>query len=133
MSFYIEVTILCILILLSAFTAMAETSLISLSKFKVRHWIEKKKKGAIFVKKLKDNPERLLSTVLITNNLVNTAAASITTAIAIDLLENNAIGIAIGVATFLILVFGDIIPKSIGSSNNELLSPILAPIVWYVS
>ena len=118
------------MIILSAFFALSEASLISLSRFKVRYWIEKKRFGAIYVKKLKDNPEVLLSTVLIGNNIVNTAAAAIATSIAIEIFHDNAIGIATGVATFFILIFGDITPKSIGTNNNEILAPIVAPVIW---
>ncbi|MBI4143386.1 HlyC/CorC family transporter, partial [Candidatus Woesearchaeota archaeon] len=128
-----QIILFFIMIALSAFFAMSETSLISLSKFKVRHWVEKKKFGSFYVKKLKDNPEALLSTILIGNNLVNTAAAVIATSIAIGVFHENAIGIATGIATFFILVFGDITPKSIGANNNEILAPIVAPIIWHTS
>jgi len=130
MTIHYKIIALVALIIVSALSAMAEAALLSVSKFKVRHWIEKKKFGAVYVKKLKDDPVIFLSTLLITNNLVNTAAAAITTAIALDYFRSNAIGISIGIATFLILVFGDIIPKSIGANNNELISPIVAPLVW---
>ena len=133
MALHGELILLAFMILLSAFFAMSETALLSLSKFKVRHWVDKKRFGAIYVKRLRDNPEILLSTILIGNNLVNTAAAAITTSISIRLLQSNAIGIAIGVATFLILIFGDITPKSIGANNNETLAPIVAPVIWYIS
>jgi len=126
----LQILLLIVFIIVSALTAMAEAALLSVSKFKVRDWVDKKKFGAVYVKKLKDNPTMFLSTVLITNNLVNTAAAAITTAIAIQYLGSNAVGIAIGIATFLILVFGDIIPKSIGANNNEVISPVIAPVVW---
>ena len=129
---YTQLILLAIMIILSAFFAISETSLVSLSKFKVRHWVEKKKFGSEYVKKLKDNPELLLSTILVGNNLVNTAAAAITTSIAIGLFQNNAIGIATGAATFLILIFGDITPKSIGANNNEILAPIVAPVIWWL-
>ena len=121
------------MIVLSAFFAMTETALLSLSRFKVRHWVEKKKFGSVYIKKLKDNPERLLSTVLIGNNIVNTAAAAITTSIAIGYFHDNAIGIATGIATLLILIFGDITPKSIGTNNNESIAPVVAPVIWYLS
>ena len=118
------------MILLSAFFALSEAALLSVSKYKVRHWAEKKKFGADYAKKLKDNPELLLSTILIGNNLVNTAAAALATSIALNLFENNAIGIATGAATFLILIFGDVTPKSIGTNNNVLLAPLVAPVIW---
>lgn len=133
MSISTQILLLIIMIILSAFFAISEAALISLSNFRVMHWVEKKKFGSTYVKKLKDNPEILLSTVLIGNNLVNTAAAAITTSIAIELFGSNAIGIATGIATFLILIFGDITPKSIGTNNNHILAPIVAPIIWYIN
>jgi len=133
MDIYTEFFILFVLLILSGFSAMSEAALLSISKFKVRHWVEKKKIGAIYIKKLKDDPERLLSTLLITNNGVNIAAAAITTSIALELFKKNAIGIAIGVSTFLVLILGDIAPKSIGTNNNESISPVMAPFVWYLS
>ncbi|MBI2655158.1 HlyC/CorC family transporter [Candidatus Woesearchaeota archaeon] len=133
MTIYTQILILIGLIIVSALSAMAEASLLSVSKYKVRLWIEKKKFGAIYVKRLKDEPVMLLSTVLITNNVVNTAAAVITTSITIGYFQNNALGIATGIAAFVILVFGDIVPKSIGANNNEAISPIIAPVVWHFS
>jgi len=133
MPFQTQIIIIIILLLVSAFSAMSEAALLSVHRFKVRHWIEKKKFGAVYVKKLKDNPGRFLSALLIINNIVNTAIAAITTSIALRVFESDAIAIATGVAAFFILFFGDIIPKSIGSSNNEVLAPILAPAVWNLS
>lgn len=132
MAFHTQILILFGLIVVSALTAMAEAALLSVSKFKVRLWVEKKKFGAVYVKRLKEEPVMLLSTVLITNNVVNTAAAVITTSIAIGYFQNNALGIATGIAAFIILVFGDIIPKSIGANNNEMISPVIAPFVWHL-
>ena len=133
MTIHTESVLLGIMIVLSAFFAMSETALLSISRYKVRHWVEKKRFGSGYVKKLKDNPEILLSTILIGNNLVNTAAAAIATSIALQVFQHNAIGIATGVATFLILIFGDVTPKSIGSNNNEILAPIVAPVIWNLS
>jgi len=120
------------MLVLSAFFAMSEAALLSISKFKARHWAEKKRIGANYVKKLKDNPEALLSTVLVGNNLVNTAAAAITTSISLSVFHDNALGIATGIATFLVLIIGDIIPKTLGANNNEVLAPIFAPIIWHL-
>ena len=132
MALHTQILILLGLIIVSALTAMAEAALLSVSKYKVRLWVEKKKFGAVYIKRLKDEPVMLLSTVLLTNNVVNTAAAVITASITINYFQNNALGIATGIAAFLILVFGDIIPKSIGANNNELISPIIAPVVWHL-
>ena len=133
MTIYTQSILFIIMIILSAFFAMSETALISISRFKVRHWVEKQRFGSEYVKKLKDNPDLLLSTILVGNNLVNTAAAAIATSIALQIFESNAIGIATGVATFFILIFGDITPKSIGSNNSEILAPIVAPVIWNIS
>ncbi len=133
MTLYTESILFFVMIVLSAFFALSETALVSLSKFKVRHWVEKRKFGAIYVKKLKDNPETLLSTILIGNNIVNTAAAALATSMALQVFHENAIGIATGVATFFILMFGDITPKSIGAHNNEVLAPVVAPIIYNLS
>lgn len=133
MAIHTESILFGMMILLSAFFAMSEAALLSLSNFKVRHWVEKKKFGSNHIKKLKDNPEVLLSTILIGNNLVNTAAAAIATSISLQIFQYNAIGIATGVATFIILIFGDITPKSIGSNNHEVLAPIVAPVIWNIS
>ena len=133
MEIHTRVILFFIMIVLTSFFAMSETALVSLSKFKVRHWVEKKRFGSLYVKKLKDNPEVLLPTILIGNNLLNTAAAALATSIAIELVQDNAIGIATGVATFFILIFGDIVPKSIGTNNNEILAPLAAPVIWNLS
>ena len=133
MTIQTRVILFFFMIVLSAFFAMSETALLSLSKFKARHWMEKKKFGSAYVKKLKDNPEVLLSTILVGNNIANTAAAALATSIALDIFQDNAIGIATGVATFFILIFGDITPKSIGTNNNEILAPLVAPIIWNVN
>ena len=133
MAFHYEISILIILLAISALSAMAEAALLSINKFKVRHWVEKKKFGAIYIQRLKNNPARLLTTLLIANNLVNTAAAAIITSMSLEIFHNNALAIATGIATFLILVLGDILPKSIGANNNEVLAPILAPAIWHLS
>src|SRR3989338_3101476 len=122
MTFHYQVSALVILLAISALSAMAEAALLSVNKFKVRHWIEKGKFGAAYIKKLKDEPVFLLSTLLITNNIVNTAAAAIITSMSIGYFQNNAIGIATGIGAFLILVFGDIVPKSIGDRKSTRLN-----------
>src|SRR3989338_4186591 len=132
MSMHAELAYLSILIVLSAFFAMSEAALLSLSKFKARYMVEKNRFGAVYVKKLKDDIEMLFATILIGNNLVNVAAAAITTSISIRLFESNAIGIATGVATLLILIFGDIVPKTIGANNNEAIAPLVAPVIYHL-
>src|SRR3989338_5765778 len=133
MTLHYKIITLAALIAISALSAMAEAALLSVSKFKVRHWIDKKKFGAAYIRKLKEDPVTLLSTILITNNIVNTAAAAIITSLAIGYFQSNALGIATGIGAFIILVFGDIIPKSIGANNNERISLYAAPLIWQLS
>jgi CBS domain containing-hemolysin-like protein len=95
--------------------------------------LDKKKFGAVFVKRLKDDPQRMLATILIGNNFVNVAASAIATSMMIRIFQSYAIGIATGVMTFLILIFGEITPKSIAAKNNQLISQIVAAPIWYLS
>ncbi|MBN4049186.1 HlyC/CorC family transporter [archaeon AH-315-M20] len=128
-----DIIVLIILLALSGFFSGAEVALISLSKVKCRQLVEKKKFGSTYVKKLKDSPQRMLATILIGNNVVNVAASAIATSIAISFFQSYAIGIATGVMTFLILVFGEITPKSIAEQNNEIGSQLVAAPIWYLS
>jgi len=127
-----EIIILAILLVLSGFFSGSEVALISLTKLKAQQMLDKKKFGAVFVKKLKDDPQRMLATILIGNNLVNVAASAIATSIMINVFESYAIAIATGIMTLLILVFGEITPKSIAAKNNELISQLVATPIWYL-
>ena len=125
-----DLLLLIILLILSGFFSGSEVALISLTKAKVRHLAEQKKFGAVFIKRLKDDPQRMLSTILIGNNIANVAASAIATAIMLGIFKNYAIGITTGVMTFLILVFGEITPKSVAAKNNEIVSQIVAAPIW---
>ena len=128
-----EISSLAGLLILSGFFSSAEIALISLSKFKVRQMVLENRFGSRSVKRLKDEPQRMLSTILIGNNLVNVGASALLTSIMIAQFQNYAVGIATGVMTFLILVFGEIIPKSVAVQHNELVSRLVSPPVWYLS
>lgn len=121
--------ILVVLILFSAFFSASETALTSISKGRVHALLKNKTKGAARLQKLKSNPGRLLATILIGNNFVNVAAASIATVLFTDLYGENGVGIAMGVMTALILIFGEITPKSISIRYSEKLSLLFAPII----
>ncbi len=132
MSFREQIIYMIILLVLSGFFSGSEVALISLSKFRVRHLLERKKAGAKYIKKLKDEPQRMLSTILIGNNLVNVAASAMATSIAISMFGSAGIGIATGIMTFLILVFGEITPKTIATQHNEAISLFVARPLWYM-
>jgi len=121
--------ILLIFIFLSAFFSGVETAFVSLSDIKIQHFLDQNKKGIKRVKALKDNNKRLIITILIGNNLVNIAASSIATSIAIDIFKSNAIGISVGIMTLTILIFGEIIPKNIAMAKNEWIAIKAAPAV----
>jgi len=123
--------VLFVLLLLSGFFSSAETALFSISKAKAIHLAKQKGTTNKLIKKMKADPHRLLSTILIGNNLVNVGASAIATAITFDLFESHAVGIATGVMTFLILIFGEIFPKSIATRNNILIARlVIFPLYW---
>ncbi len=95
---------LLVLLVLSGFFSSAETALFSISKTKARHLAKSKDKAYQLIQKMKNDPHRLLTTILIGNNLVNVAAAAMATAVSLNFFPNYAVGIATGSMTFLILV-----------------------------
>ena len=103
-----EILLLVILLIFSGFFSGSEVALVSLSRSKAEQLYKKKNFGAVYVKKLKDDPQRMLATILIGNNIANVAASAIATSIMIGIFQNYAVGIATGVMTLLILIFGEI-------------------------
>ena len=117
------IIILVLLIAGSAFFSASETALTSLSKIRLRNMIEENVKNADKIQKLVNNPNKLLSSILIGNNLVNNAAASLTTMIAVSMLGGQSgVGIATMVITIVILIFGEITPKTLAAQNSEKVS-----------
>ena len=94
-----QIGVLIVLLLLSGFFSAAETALFSISRAKARHIAKEKGLTNALIKKMKDDPHRLLSTILIGNNLVNVSAAALATSITIELVTSNAVGIATGIMT----------------------------------
>jgi len=92
---------------------------------------DKKKKNAELVHFLKSNPERLLITILIGNNAVSFSAASLATLLGVEYFGSVGAGIATGIATFFILVFGEILPKAAAVSNNGKMARLYAKPVWF--
>ena len=127
-----QVVVLMALLLLSGFFSSAETALFSISKAKAVHLAKQKGATHKLIKKLKDDPHRLLTTILIGNNIVNVGAAALATAITIKLIPGYAVGIATGIMTLLILIFGEIFPKSIATRNNILIARlVIFPVYWF--
>lgn len=122
-----------VLLFLSAFFAAAETALTSVSRIKAKQLEEENVSGAKALSSLLEHPSRFLSLILFGNNLANIAASSLATAIAISYFHSLGVGIATGVMLFLILIFGEITPKSFAVQNAEKIALLIArPIAFLV-
>jgi len=115
--------------MLSAFFSASETALMTLSKIRVRKMVEDNIKNANTIDKLIKNPSKLLSAILIGNNAVNIGASALATSIAIDIYGNTGVGIATGIMTLLVLIFGEITPKSLAAQNSEKIALKVAKLI----
>ena len=128
-----QIISLVILIALSSFFSMSETALMSLSKIRLRHMVEAGVPGAELVEKLTEDPNRLLGTILIGNNVVNIGASAMATVLATNIFGNGGVGIATGIMTILVLIFGEITPKSIAKQKSEAVAlKVARPIEFLV-
>ena len=118
--------LLLILVALSAFFSGVETAVMSVSLIKAKSLVKQKKRGAKSLLRIKENPHRFLITILVGNNLVNIFAASIATLVFTRMFGSTGVGIATGIMTFLILVFGEITPKTFATQNAERISLLVA-------
>jgi CBS domain containing-hemolysin-like protein len=135
-----QITLLIVLLALSGFFSSSETALFSISRTKARHLAKKNDKANILIKKMKEDSHRLLSTILIGNNIVNVGASAIATRLTIEIFtaygslaagSNYAIGVVTGIMTFLILVFGEVFPKSVATRNSVLVARlVIYPVYW---
>lgn len=117
-----QISILIILVFLSAFFSSSETAFTSINKIKLRQLIENGNKKAIRVDKLIENPSKLLSTILIGNNIVNIAASALATSIAIDAYGNNAVVLSTAIMSVVIIIFSEITPKSFAAEHSLTLT-----------
>ncbi|WP_144681932.1 hemolysin family protein [Desulfobotulus alkaliphilus] len=130
MTFHLALLFLCLL--LSGFFSSSETALFSISRARAHHMAKEGGRADRLILEMKSRPHRLLATILIGNNLVNVGASAIATALAIQQFESNAIGIVTGIMTLMLLIFGEIIPKSLATQNNLLIARmVIFPIRWF--
>lgn len=129
-----NIILLIILLILSSLFSCSETAFLSVSKIKIRTLAEEGNKKAKLVESLLDNQDRLLSAILVGNNLVNIGASSLTTATIMAIFGDGAqtVAIATGVVTLCILIFGEITPKSLATQNADKLVFALAPFIRFV-
>jgi CBS domain containing-hemolysin-like protein len=139
-----QLVILGILLILSAFFSSAETSLTTVNKLRIRSLAEDNVKEGLIVNKLIENPSKMLSSILIGNNIVNLTASSIATALAINHFNSVGVGIVTGILTALILIFGEIIPKTVATIYAEklslkygrviyLLTQLMTPVIFLIN
>jgi putative hemolysin len=121
---------LVVLLVLSGIFSGSETALVSLSMARAESLYKEGRRGAHALYLLKKDPSRMLITILIGNNVVNIAASAIATVIATDYFGDSGPGIAVGVLTIVILVFGEITPKSLATRFSERISLAIAPLIF---
>ena len=145
----ISIILLFILLILSGVFSSSETALFTLDTIRVRHMVEKKIKNAELLMEVKQDPHKILSTILICNNLVNIGASAIATSLGLSIFLNSGfnvnqsvqLAVITGAMTFLVLCFGEISPKTIAARHAEkvslfligpliVLSKILFPIIF---
>lgn len=135
---------LVVFVIVSAFFSAAETSLISLNRYRLRHLVRAKHPGAIRAARLLERPDRLIGFILLGNNFFNIAASVITTIMAQRYVGDYGLAIATGLLTFVLLVFGEVTPKTLAALRPEriafpaafVIEPLLRilyyPLVWPV-
>ncbi len=142
-----QMIVLIILIILSGFFSAAETALTTVSQNKLRAMLEeggRRSKKASRIIKMKEDSTKLLTTILIGNNIVNLSASALTTVFATNIFGSGWIGLATGILTFIILILGEITPKSLAVLYNVRLSMffatpisvlmvILTPVIWILN
>jgi putative hemolysin len=127
--FWVEVLVLAVLIGLSGFFSGLEVALVGIRKSKVIQLLNEGVKGSKALHKLKTNPSWMMSSVNLGNNLVNVGASALATTVSMRLFGDDGLGIAIGIMTFLILVFGEITPKTYCNANSTKIALRYAPVL----
>lgn len=128
-----QIVVLFILIALSGFFSSSETALTTVSKIKIRTMANEGDARAKMVQKVTGNTQKMLSAILIGNNVVNISASSIATVLFVNLFGSSGAGIATGIMTLLVLIFGEITPKNMASRQALKLSLRVAGIIYAIT
>ena len=139
-----QIIFLLILLALSAFFSSSETALTTVNKIRMRTLAEAGNKKAEKVLKVTENSPKMLSAILIGNNIVNLSASSLTTSLAIKLFGSVGAGVATGILTFLILIFGEVSPKTLATIKAyrislsiagfiSVLMVVLTPVIFIIN
>ena len=124
-----QLIVLIVLLLLSAFFSSAETSLTTVNKLRIRSLVEEGNKRAKIISNLIENPSKMISAILIGNNIVNIAASALTTTLIINLGLGTYTAVGTGILTLLVLIFGEITPKTLATIHAEKMAFIYAPVI----
>lgn len=128
----IGILVLLVLIFLSGFFSSAETALTTVNHVKIRTLAEEGSKKAVIVEKILERYSKMLNAILIGNNIVNLSASSLSTTLVIDIWGNVYVGLATGILTFVILLVGEIVPKTWASLNAEKISLSYAWVIYFM-
>lgn len=126
------VIILVILILLSAFFSASETAFTSANRIRLKNLAEEGSKGADMALKVMERYDKCLTTILVGNNIVNIATSSLATILCVQLFQDNGPIIATAATTVIVLIFGEITPKTIAKGNAEAFSIGIGRIMWFL-
>ncbi len=126
----LQLIVILILILLSAFFSSAETALTTVNRLRVQTLMEQENKKAKILSRVIEDSGKLLSTILIGNNIVNMSASSLTTVMVANLFGSTAVGVGTGLITLLILIFGEITPKTLAATHAEPIALAYARIIY---
>lgn len=126
---WVEITALSVLIGMSGFFSGLEVALVGVRKSKVAQLLNEGKKGSKALYKLKTNPGWMMSSVNLGNNLVNVGASALATSVALRIFGDDGLAIAVGIMTFLILIFGEITPKTYCNANSTKIALRYAPVL----
>lgn len=127
-----QLSLLAVLLILSAFFAISETSLMSVNRYRLKHMSKEGNVGAKLALKLLNETDKLLSVILLCNNFANAAAAALVTLIVVEFFGTQESIIFVGtlVTTFMIVIFSEISPKVIGAAHPEKLAPFCSYILY---
>ncbi|MGY0372912.1 HlyC/CorC family transporter [Clostridium sp. JNZ J1-5] len=128
-----QLILLMVLIVLSSFFSASETALTSLSKIRIRQMLEEGVRGADVISRLVENPGKMLSAILVGNNVVNIGASALATSIAISQFGESGVGIATGIMTIIVLIFGEITPKTLASRDPEKVSIMVSKFIYFIT
>ena len=130
----LSINLICILILivLSGFFSSAETALTTVNHIRILTLAEEGNRRAVTLNKVISQPAKMLSAILIGNNIVNMAVSALATTVTISLFGNLYVGIATGILTLLILLFGEITPKTLANLHSEKTALAYAPVIYWI-